>query len=240
MMFSDKLPITYQLAQVIRADIMRGAYPPGSRLPTELQLASDYDVSVITVQRALKTLEAESLIKRYRARGTFVEQIPAHLISPNSPTALETMLSDEFTNETKILEKKIVPTPPQFQQRFKGAERLMIIKRLVILEGQPWSYTTHYVLPELGRKMTTAQLKRYPMFRILREFVGLPLKHVESSLEAVTAPLEISRLLEIDPLAPTLLFTGALYSTNGLLVDMPEIYYRGDRFKFRFDMDLTS
>jgi DNA-binding GntR family transcriptional regulator len=92
----------------------------------------------------------------------------------------------------------------------------------------------------MGKKMTTAQLKRYPMFRILREFVGVPLKNVESTLEAVTAPMEISRVFKIDPLAPVLLFSGALYASDGLVVDLPEIYYRGDRFKFRFDMDLSD
>jgi GntR family transcriptional regulator len=239
-MFSDKLPITYQLAQVIRAEIMRGTYPPGFRLPNELQLASDYNVSVITVQRALKVLEEEGLIKRYRGRGTFVEEMPMHLVSPKSPTALELMLSHEFTGDTEILEKKIISTPAHLLQQFKRTEKLMIIKRLVKLEGQPWSYATHYVLPEMGKKMTTAQLKRYPMFRILREFVGVPLKNVESTLEAVTAPMEISRVFEIDPLAPVLLFSGALYASDGLVVDLPEIYYRGDRFKFRFDMDLSD
>jgi GntR family transcriptional regulator len=239
-MFSDKLPITYQLAQVIRAEIMRGTYPPGFRLPNELQLASDYNVSVITVQRALKVLEEEGLIKRYRGRGTFVEEMPMHLVSPKSPTALELMLSHEFTGDTEILEKKIISTPAHLLQQFKRTEKLMIIKRLVKLEGKPWSYATHYVLPEMGKKMTTAQLKRYPMFRILREFVGVPLKNVESTLEAVTAPMEISRVFEIDPLAPVLLFSGALYASDGLVVDLPEIYYRGDRFKFRFDMDLSN
>jgi GntR family transcriptional regulator len=239
-MFSDKLPITYQLAQVIRAAIIRGTYPPGYRLPTELQLTSDYGVSVITVQRALKTLEDEGLIARHRGKGTFVAEMPPHLVAPKTPTALDLMLSDEFSSDTEILEKKIVPTPAHVQQKFAGITKLMMIRRLVRLEGQPWSYSTHYVIPELGRKMTTHQLKRYPMFRILREFLGISFDNVEVNLEAVTAPLEITSLLQVDPLAPVLLFNGALYASDGLLVDIPEIYYRGDRFKFRFTMNLAT
>jgi GntR family transcriptional regulator len=239
-MFSDKLPITYQLAQVIRAEIIRGAYPAGHRLPTEIQLASDYGVSVITVQRALKELEQERLIERHRGRGTFVSELPGHLVSPRSPTALELMFSDEFSTDTEILEKKLVPTPEHLQERFAGVDKLMLFRRLVRLEGQPWSYTTHYVLPELGKKMTVPQLKRYPMFRILREFFNQSLNNVEINLSAVTAPLEISRILEVDPLAPVLFFRGALFTTDGRLVDVPEIYYRGDRFTFGFNMDLTN
>lgn len=239
-MFSNKLPITYQLAQLIRSDIVRGTYPPGFRLPTEIQLAADYGVSVITVQRALKELEEESLIERHRGRGTFVSELPGHLVKPTSPSALELMFSDEFNDETEILEKKIIPTPEHLQLRFAGVDKIMFLRRIVKVGGKPWSYTKHYVLPEYGKKMPLAQLKRYPMFRILREAFGLSLRNVEINLEAMTPPLEVSRLLDTDPLAPVLFFTGALYAADGRLVDVPEIYFRGDRFKFQFNMDLTD
>ena len=239
-MFSDKLPITYQLAQVLRAGIVRGTYPTGYRFPAELQLASEYQVSVITVQRALKTLEDEGLIERHRGKGTFVTESPAKQVRHRTPTAMDLMLSEEFSNDTEILEKQVVATPPHLQQKFGGIGKLMMIRRLVKLDGQPWSYSTHYVLPELGRKMTTAQLKRFPMFRIVRECLEIALDNVEMNVEAVTAPIEITRLLEVDPLAPVLLFTGALYAADGLLVDVPEIYYRGDRFKFRLNMNLAN
>jgi DNA-binding GntR family transcriptional regulator len=78
------------------------------------------------------------------------------------------------------------------------------------------------------------------MFRILREQFGLDLRNVEINLESVTPPLQISRLLEIDPLTPVLLFKGALFASDGRLVHTPEIWFRGDRFQFRFDMDLTQ
>jgi len=107
------------------------------------------------------------------------------------------------------------------------------------MQGRPWSYSVHHVLPEFGKRMTIAQLKRYPLFRILREQFGLGLRNVEIQLEAVTPPMEVSRLLETDPLMPVLLFNGALYATDGRLVHTPEIYYKGDRFQFRFNMDLT-
>lgn len=239
-MFSNKLPITYQLAQLIRSDIVRGTSPPGCRLPTEVQLAIDYGVSVITVQRALKELEDEGLIERHRGRGTFVADRPRNLATPKAPSALELMFSDEFEADTEILEKKLVATPEHLKSRFVDSDKLICIKRLAKIQGRPWSYSTHYVLPEFGKKMTLAQLKRYPLFRILRDLFGLPLHNVEINLEAVTPPMEISRILEADPLAPVLLFNGALFAPDERLVHMPEIYFRGDRFTFRFNMDLRN
>jgi GntR family transcriptional regulator len=235
-MFSSKIPITYQLAQILRGEITRGTYPPGARLETELQLAKVYGVSVITVQRALKALEEEGLIERHRGRGTFVRENLAPQPA-NVQSALDMMFSDEFQAGTEILEKKLVDTPEHLRGRFES-DKVYEIRRVARTDGRPWSYSVHHVLPEFGKQMTLAQLRRFPMFRILREQCGLSLRNVEIQLESVTASLEVSRLLEIDPLAPVLLFRGALFAVDGRLVHVPEIYFRGDRFQFRFDMDL--
>lgn len=237
-MFSSKIPITYQLAQLLRSEIARGAWPAGTRLPTELQLAEQYQVSVITVQRALRELEDEGLIERYRGRGTFVRENVTFVPAMNPQSALEHMFSEEFEAGTEILDKKLVDTPPHLVERF-GSPKVFEICRVARSEGRPWSYSVHHVLPEFGKQMTLAQLRRYPMFRILREQFGLGLRNVEIHLESVTAPLRITELLEIEPLAPVLLFRGALYAIDGRLVHTPEIWFRGDRFQFRFDMDLT-
>jgi len=237
-MYSDKIPITYQLAQLIRAEIVSGTFLPGHRLKPELQLAKDYSVSVITVQRALKELEHEGLIERHRGRGTFVMQNSASLARPRVKTALELMFSDEFDADTEVLDKGLVDTPERLQSGFWGTDKVVQIKRLAKRHGQPWSYSVHYVLPEFGKRMTEARLKRFPMFRILREDFGLSLRDVDIELEAVTAPLDVSQILQIDPLAPVLLFNGALYLADGRLVHVPQIYYRGDLFQFRFNMDL--
>jgi GntR family transcriptional regulator len=96
------------------------------------------------------------------------------------------------------------------------------------------------MLPEFGKRMTMTQLTRFPIFRILREDFGLVLRDVDIELEAVTAPLEVTRVLQIEPLSPVMLFNGALFLADARLVHVTQIYYRGDRFQFRFNMDLRE
>jgi DNA-binding FadR family transcriptional regulator len=61
-----------RLAEVILADSRRAGVVPGSRLPTERQLAADLGATRTTVRRALAVLEAEGHISREVGRGTFL------------------------------------------------------------------------------------------------------------------------------------------------------------------------
>ena len=61
-----------RLAEVILADSRRAGMGPGSRLPTERQLAADLGATRTSVRRALAVLEAEGQISREVGRGTFL------------------------------------------------------------------------------------------------------------------------------------------------------------------------
>lgn len=52
--------------------IKEQTFAPGARLPTERQLAQQFDVGRAITRRALRELEAEGIIRRQMGRGTFV------------------------------------------------------------------------------------------------------------------------------------------------------------------------
>lgn len=66
------LPRYRELEQHIRDKIATGAWQPGHRLPTELELAKMFGVSRITTSRALLELQNAGLVVREQGRGTFV------------------------------------------------------------------------------------------------------------------------------------------------------------------------
>lgn len=61
-----------QLVRHFRASILSGELPPGSRLPSELELAERYSISRGTVRQAMNLLVNEALIHRIPGKGTFV------------------------------------------------------------------------------------------------------------------------------------------------------------------------
>ena len=61
-----------QLANDLSARIAEGAYPLGSALPTEDELASEYAVARATVRRALAELRRRKLIKNLHGQRNAV------------------------------------------------------------------------------------------------------------------------------------------------------------------------
>ncbi len=56
----------------IERDLLEGRLGPGDRLPSERDLATEFDVSRLTVRRALDRLEHDGLVYRVQGAGTFV------------------------------------------------------------------------------------------------------------------------------------------------------------------------
>ena len=60
------------LYERVRDDIISGVYPHSKKLPSKRNMASDYGVSVITVEHAYELLEEEGYINSSEKRGYFV------------------------------------------------------------------------------------------------------------------------------------------------------------------------
>lgn len=68
----EAVPLPDQISNIIRKKIVEGEYHPGKRLGSIRQFAKDFDVSPVTIIKALDILEDETLIERVPAKGIFV------------------------------------------------------------------------------------------------------------------------------------------------------------------------
>ena len=56
-------------------ELGRGRFPPGALMPSEAELVAHFGVSRMTVNRALRELQAEGLIDRVQGSGTYAAQL---------------------------------------------------------------------------------------------------------------------------------------------------------------------
>lgn len=91
------LPKYRRIVDALRSAITLGQYGESGRLPSENEFSSQFEVSRLTVQRALKELEFEGLLERRAGSGTFAT------IRPNKTTLLFGLLIPGL-GETEIFE----------------------------------------------------------------------------------------------------------------------------------------
>jgi GntR family transcriptional regulator, transcriptional repressor for pyruvate dehydrogenase complex len=64
-----------EIAGKLTRRILKGDYPTGARLPTERELAAEFETTRNVVREALKRLEAVGLIRILRGSGIYVENL---------------------------------------------------------------------------------------------------------------------------------------------------------------------
>ena len=104
--FSNDAPIYTQLIQQVKVGIVTGAFPPGERLPSVRDLATEAGVNPNTMQRALAELERDGLVFSQRTAGRFVTEdhtmiqtAKRGLAQRHIKTFLEAMLQLGFQRE---------------------------------------------------------------------------------------------------------------------------------------------
>ena len=105
-LFSSDAPIYAQLIEQIKVGIVAGTFPPGERLPSVRDLATDAGVNPNTMQRAMTELERDGLVYSQRTAGRFVtenqkiiEQAKRSLAERHIKTFLEAMDGLGFRRE---------------------------------------------------------------------------------------------------------------------------------------------
>ncbi|MFJ2744128.1 GntR family transcriptional regulator [Streptomyces sp. NPDC087440] len=242
LVLNRKLPLWYQVSQSLRASIL-GRTPDASlRLPTEEQLAAHYGVSVLTMRQALKELESEGLISRHRRRGTFIEPgarrgAPRRLLG-----SIDAVVAQQSGEPTTLLGHGPVPVPGDLAEHFPDVAEVLTYRRLRhdAQSGEPTNWAENAVRPEFADRLRADDLERWPMTKVLRDIVGVRISRITDTIEARLADPETAELLKVPLCSPILHYTGVTYDTDGRVVDVARIRYRGDRFSFSVTVESPS
>lgn len=70
----------HDIADDLRRQIATGCIQPSERLPSEADLADRYEVSTVTLRRALAVLQGEGLVEKIHGKGNFVRRPPRKIL----------------------------------------------------------------------------------------------------------------------------------------------------------------
>lgn len=152
-------PAYNQLANILRRQIARGVYRPGDRLPSEAELRSQYQVSSITVRRAIQILVEEELAESRQGYGTYLR--PIRLGDATfGLERLREIFADPRTT-VRILGANAVRADKRVARKLqieRGA-RVIYIHRLLLQDERPLIYQREYMRLDLSSPIVEAELE---------------------------------------------------------------------------------
>ncbi|MGE7184101.1 PLP-dependent aminotransferase family protein [Peribacillus sp. NPDC006672] len=80
-----KTPLYLQIVDLIRGKILRGEWPVGSKLPTQREMAKQFNVNRSTVITAIEILKSENLLEGKTGSGVYIVNNQWSLLTANSP-----------------------------------------------------------------------------------------------------------------------------------------------------------
>ena len=219
-----------QLRETLRAQIE--AMQPDQPIPSEHELCAQYDVSRITVRKALADLIHEGLLYTVQGKGTFVAARKFRIEWAHEMAGFHAdMARRGLQVKVRVLEQAVVPAEQHVadELNLRLGDPVVKIVRLRFADEQPFDIATNYtpwvVFPGLEKE----DLARGSIYALIRTKYHVQIDHGVRLVEAVACPPDDARLLQIKPGAPLLLIHNTMSDANDRPVEYSIIKRRADR-----------
>lgn len=234
----NRLPLYYQLMDILVDRIDSGELKEHDRLPSERELCEMYNVSRTTVRQAMQELEKENYIYKQHGKGTYVSPkiINQSLVKFYSFT--EEMKKINKVPSTKVLAFEQVDCDSKLaiKMGLEEGEQLYKITRLRLADDTPMLYETSYLPVRKFPDLQVEALKKQPMYTIFRDLYQVQLTKANERFRAVPTTQEEAELLQISQNEPSLLIERLTFE-HETVVEYTSTIARGD--KFTYSVELT-
>ncbi len=220
-----------QLATLFRRRIEQGAWKHGDRIPTVDELAAEYGVARATIRQALDQLQAEGLIERFRAKGTFVRGAPAaNRLWCEVETDWSGLLRSRDGAEIEVLgETPGVAgdaTPPAAIGTLAPA--YTHFRRRHWRDGQPFMVADVFLDQRLRPKVSAQDLRTRTALKLAAGIPGVRVTDARQTLTIGMADVETAAALHLPLNAPVAHVHRAAVDQRGVRVLIADGIYRGD------------
>ena len=231
----DDLQLRYQRVQQALADeIQRGGRTPGARLPPERALAEHFGVSRVTLRRALDELAHSGIVVRtgngWQVASGAMSEPPNELMSFSEMAAarglaagghiLERQVRAATLDEAEAL--GLAPGAPLFE-----------LERLRTMDDVPILIDRTRIPLSVAPGIEDADLDETSLYRTLEDRFGVRPARARFTVEATPADPRRAHLLGLETGQPLLRCQQRSEDDVGRPIELCEMVYRYDRYRFR-------
>lgn len=233
----------HEIRKIIRKKIETSEWPVGYKLPREIDLCREYDVSRTTIQRALAPLVSEGKLKRVKGTGTFVSS--PQIFDKTSffiQSFAEEMKSRNMKCITEVLELRTLPATEDRIINGLGIakkDKIFKLKRVRYTEelGEkgPMVLTCSYFPGDIGQKLQEYDFEKISLYRAL-QLNSIHRVRSTKTISATHLSAKECHLLHADEEALFLRVTTNAWDENNRVIEYCESYYPVDRHVFTINI----
>jgi GntR family transcriptional regulator len=188
------------IADDIRRRISAGEFAAGRLLPSEAELSAAYEVSRVTIRKALELLRHESLVDSRQGFGWFVAVDPVSQSLGRLGTIEAQLAESGAAPVRKILDFGFV-APPDEVAAVLGSGPVLQVRRINLADGAPFARVTVWCPEPLGAELSRADVERSSFYDLL----GVPLGGAVQTIGAGAASEADAAVLDIPVGSPVLI-----------------------------------
>ena len=230
-------PLYEQLYDDISSKIATRKWKPGRRIPTEMELCKQYNVSRITVRKALEELVRTGVLIRQRGKGTYVQM--EHIENELSKfySFSEHLRSRGINELAEVLDFEEVPVAANMAKKLDLKETSDLVYKIIRLrsvDDVPYAVETSYIPKSIYKGLTADAVGENGLYNTMRAIGPVPDRARETFKATALGGLE-SRLLQQDLHCPVMSIERITYSGN-TVVEYCHSTVSGDFFVYSVEL----
>lgn len=227
-------PLYQQLKSSLMHSIQNGDYPTGGKIPTETELSDKYQVSRITVRRAVSELCKMGLLVRKQGKGTFVKNKKLVKKIDFMMGFSESCRAMNMKPSFKLLkcEKEILNDEDAKAMSLPSGSQGIVTGRLNFADKTPIMVENN-IFPSPKYDFLLKENLKSSLYTLLWEKYGIYARYTKNTyLDVTRAAGDISKLLKISIGDPVFYLFENVYDSEGDLIYIGKQYFVGDLYRF--------
>ncbi|WP_284140499.1 GntR family transcriptional regulator [Virgibacillus sp. LDC-1] len=140
-----KGPLYVQVKEILKKRIISGVYPKNSLIPSELELKEEFNVSLITIRRAVEELSHQGYVEKRSGVGTTV--LDNHAVSKLSKGQRfsEYLIKEGYHLKKESASLSTVHLEESSELAKHYGKTCNCVERLYTLNDKPYIHFKHYI-----------------------------------------------------------------------------------------------
>lgn len=230
----EKLPLYFQLAENITEKIDQGIWQIGDCIPSERELSAMYNMSRITVRRAIDELEKMGKLEKVQGKGTFVRN-QAYVQSLNSVYSFSAEMEKQGKiSSTLLIDRQVIQANHSIAKelQIEAGQAVIYLERLRCgPQQEPLMYEKTYFDASKYGFVMDIDLDNKPLYKTLEQEYGIQIDRALERFKACELMRKESQLLNCPPRQYGLLVRRTSFSKDSL-VCFSSLVSKADTFEF--------